>query len=59
MPSSPLKPLDLEATPILCFAMTRLDDSVTVSVYSVPENEPEPYETETLFPVLVEVEVLT
>ena len=38
-----------------CFLMTRLEDRVTVSVYSVPENEPDPYVTETDLPVLTDV----
>ena len=34
------------ATPMDCLVMTRPEPMVTVSVYSVPEKEPEPYETD-------------
>ena len=42
MPSTPEKPVAEEATPIDCSVMTKLSPSVTVSVYSSPEKEPEP-----------------
>jgi hypothetical protein len=36
IPSTPLKPVDLEATPIDCWVMVSPLPRVTVSVYSVP-----------------------
>ena len=59
IPSKPSKPVDLEATPIDCFVILSCEDSVTVSVNSVPENEPDPYDTETACPVLADVLDLT
>ena len=52
IPSTPEKPEDLEATPTPWFGMTN-EPIVTVSVYSVPENEPEPYVTDYDMVVLV------
>lgn len=42
MPSTPSKPEALEATPIDCDGITSVEERVTWSVYSVPENEPLP-----------------
>jgi hypothetical protein len=55
IPSTPLKPCALEATPMLWPVMTRSGESVTVSRYSSPLTEPEPYETEKVLPVSWEV----
>jgi hypothetical protein len=46
IPSTPWKPCDFEATPIDCLVITRSGDRVTVSMYSSPEKDPEPYETD-------------
>ena len=43
MPSTSEKPVAVEATPIDWLVMTRSGPRVTVSAYSVPLNEPEPY----------------
>lgn len=50
IPSTPLKPVALDAPSMDC-EVTSAEPMVTVSVYSVPENEPDPYETETDLPV--------
>lgn len=42
IPSTPLKPEAEEATPIDCLVMVKPLPRETVSVYSVPEKEPEP-----------------
>jgi len=42
IPSTPLKPVDFEATPMDCLGITSPDAMVTVSVNSVPEKEPDP-----------------
>lgn len=52
MPSTPEKPELFSATPIDCLETVR-PPSETVSMYSVPEKEPEPYETSTESPVEV------
>lgn len=54
IPSTPLKPVAEEAAPIDCFVTVR-PPKLTVSVYSVPENDPLPYETETVPPVEIPV----
>ena len=46
IPSTSLKPEDVVATPIDCFEILRLDEKVTVSVYSLPEKLPDPYDTD-------------
>jgi hypothetical protein len=46
MPSTVVKPEDSVATPIDCFEILRLDEKVTVSVYSLPEKLPDPYVTD-------------
>jgi hypothetical protein len=48
IPSTLSKPEDFVATPIDCFEILRLDDNVTVSMYSLPEKLPEPYVTDCL-----------
>jgi hypothetical protein len=45
IPSTSLKPVAVLATPIDWFWITRPGPSVTVSVYSVPEKLPDPYDT--------------
>ena len=45
IPSTPWKPSDDEATPMDCFVIVRPLPIDTVSVNSVPENSPDPYET--------------
>jgi len=42
IPSTPEKPDEVDATPIDCLVITRPVPSVTVSVYSLPENDPDP-----------------
>ena len=42
MPSTPSKPSEDEATPMDWSVIARLPPMVTVSVYSVPSNSPEP-----------------
>jgi len=59
IPSTPWKPVDVLATPMDCLVMTRPEAIVTVSVNSVPENEPEPYVTATLLVVWTLVLVFT
>jgi hypothetical protein len=58
IPSTPVKPDEVDATPMDCLEMTRPEAIVTVSVYSVPEKEPDPYDTETELEVFVPVLVL-
>ncbi len=41
-PSTPVKPLDVLASPIDCWVMTRLVEIVTVSLYSVPLKDLDP-----------------
>jgi hypothetical protein len=50
MPSTPVKPCAVFATPIDCLDTVR-PPKVTESVYSVPETSPEPYETWKASPV--------
>lgn len=74
IPSTPLNPVAVVATPMLAFVTVRPAPKVTVSVskhrlgrhkitgrdlHSVPLNDPEPYETLIVFPVLTLVEVTT
>ena len=42
IPSTPENPWEVDATPIDCLVMVKPSPSVTVSVYSSPEKEPEP-----------------
>jgi hypothetical protein len=46
IPSTSSKPEDFVATPMDCCEILRLDDKVTVSMYSLPEKLPEPYVTD-------------
>lgn len=59
IPSTPEKPLEVLATPIDWLGITKPEAMVTWSRYSVPENDPEPYVTETELEVLTLVLVLT
>lgn len=43
IPSTPSKPSDVDATPMDCALIVRPLPSETVSVNSVPLNEPDPY----------------
>jgi len=54
IPSTSSKPEDFVATPMDCCEILRLDDKVTVSMYSLPEKLPEPYVTDTVSPVFCE-----
>lgn len=54
-PSAPEKPNERGATSMECFLMTSLEDKVMVLEFSVPENEPEPYDTDSDLPVLTDV----
>lgn len=58
IPSVPSNPEDVDATPIDCWGITSPGAIVTVSVNSVPEKEPDPYDTDTLLLVCVLVPVL-
>lgn len=42
IPSTPVNPVAVEATPMDKFEIVNVSPSETVSVYSSPENEPEP-----------------
>lgn len=59
IPSTPLNPVALEATPIDWPLIVRPDPRVTVSVYSSPEKEPDPYETDYSNGMLVMMTLIT
>lgn len=50
IPSTPVKPVAVEAAPIPWF-LTVNEPRITLSMYSSPEKDPDPYETETVSPV--------